>query len=199
MAVLIVTAIVIRIKLRKATEIPKGLQNFVEFIIETFDGMMKTSMGDKLSFLGSWFFTAFIFILASNMSGMFGLRPPTADWTTTFAMALVTLILIHAMALRYRPKNHLKSLFLEPIFIFFPLNLIGELARPISLSFRLYGNVLAGFILLTMYYTLMPVALRFFIPIPIHIYFDLFSGFLQTYIFCILSMTFVGIAATDEQ
>ena len=77
------------------------------------------------------------------------------------------------------------------MFIFFPLNLIGELARPVSLSFRLFGNILAGTILMTLVYKLAPLVLQFVIPAALHAYFDLFTGALQTYIFCALSIMFI--------
>jgi F-type H+-transporting ATPase subunit a len=98
------------------------------------------------------------------------------------------------MGLRHRKGEYLKS-FIKPNLIFLPLNLIGELARPISLSFRLFGNVLAGMILTSLIYAL-PIYFRVVIPTFLHAYFDLVTGALQTYIFCILSMTFVGSAAS---
>jgi len=87
---------------------------------------------------------------------------------------------------------------LQPIPIFFPLNLIGEIARPISLSFRLFGNVLAGTIFMSLVYALVPIYLRFALPAALHAYFDLFSGALQTYIFCVLSLSFIHSASSAE-
>jgi len=194
MLFLVALAVIVRLRLRKFTEIPKGFQNAVESVIEIFEGFALNALGEKLLPLGKWFFTVFAFILASNLSGMIGLRPPTADWATTFALALATFILIQAMGIRYRKGQYIKSFF-EPHPVFFPLNAIGELARPISLSFRLFGNVLAGFILITLVYNLTPIFARFGLPAALHAYFDLFSGVLQTYIFCILSMMFIKEAA----
>ena len=205
MAIMIGLAIVIRIKLylnKKADpdayiNNPKGLQNVIETIVETFDGFVRKTAGDRLAYLGHWFFTVFFFILFSNFSGIL-LRPPTADWTVTFAMALATFILIQAMGLKYRPKAYLKSFF-QPIFLFFPLNVIGELARPVSLSFRLFGNILGGAIILGLIYGIAPVVARFIFPVALHIYFDLAMGFLQTYIFTVLSLSFIGsMAGTNE-
>jgi len=65
----------------------------------------------------------------------------------------------------------------------------------VSLSFRLFGNILAGLILTSLVYSLLPVYLRLILPVALHIYFDLFTGILQTYIFCVLSLTFIGSAA----
>lgn len=190
MLVLIVLAVIVRIKLRSFREIPTGFQNAVESVIEIFENFVDNTLGEKLRYLGPWFFTVFAFILFSNLSGVFGLRPPTADWGTTFAFALATFILIQIVGIRYRKMDYLKSFF-YPNPIFFPLNLIGELARPISLSFRLFGNVLAGMIMMTLIYSLTPKLVQIGLPVFLHAYFDLFSGALQTYIFCMLSLMFV--------
>jgi len=193
MAALIIFAIVVRINLKKWRDVPKGLQNVVEMMVETFDNLVRSVAGEKFMFLGNWYFMVFAFILISNICGVIGLRPPTADWATAFAFALATFFLIHAMGIRYRKLGYLKS-FIEPYIPFLPLNIIGELARPISLSFRLFGNVLGGMILMSLVYAL-PIYVRFIIPTFLHAYFDLFSGALQTYIFCILSLSFINSAA----
>lgn len=190
MLVLIAFAVLVRVMLRRFQEIPTGFQNVVETIVEIFDNFIRNSAGERLMPLGTWFFTAFLFIFVSNISGLVGLRPPTADWATTFAFALATFILIQVAGLKYRGAEYIKSFF-QPHPVFFPLNLIGELARPVSLSFRLYGNVLSGMILLTLVYSITPVFVRFGIPVFLHAYFDLVTGALQTYIFCILSLVFI--------
>jgi len=186
---------VARLKLRAYKEIPSGFQNAVEAIVEAFDKFAKDTLGDKNMFLGNWFFMVFAFVLISNLSGIVGMRPPTADWATTFALTLVSFALIHVMGVVHRRGRYLKSFF-EPNFVFFPLNLIGELARPVSLSFRLFGNVLAGMIVMSMLYSLAPIFLRFVIPVALHAFFDLLYGALQTYVFCVLSMTFIHMAST---
>ena len=198
MLVLIAAAIVIRIKLRGLQEIPAGAQNAVEAVIELFDDFVRNTAGEKLMNLGNWFFMVFVFVIASNLSSLVGLRPPTADWGTVFALALATLVLIQVMGAVHTRGAYLKKFF-KPNPIFFPLNLIGELARPVALSFRLFGNILAGMILISLFYTLAPIYARFFIPVVLHAYFDLFSGALHTYIFCVLSLTFIGAAASSSE
>ncbi|MGI5900683.1 MAG: F0F1 ATP synthase subunit A [Christensenellales bacterium] len=196
MALLIALAIFVRIKLRRFQEIPKGFQSIIEAAVELFDNFMLSAVGERLMSLGTWFFTLFIFIFTCSLSGIIGMRPPTADWATTFALALMTLILIQVMGIKYRGKEYLKSFF-SPHPVFFPLNLIGELARPVSLSFRLFGNTLSGLILMTLVYSLAPVVFRFAIPAALHAYFDIAIGALQTYIFCMLSLMFIK-QATEE-
>jgi len=198
MLLLIALAFVVREKLQKFSEVPSGFQNVVETIVEAFNNFVRDAAGEKLVFLGNWFFTVFIVILLSNLSGLLSLRSPTADWSFTLMLALVTFVLIQAMGIKFRKFGYIKNLF-EPNPLFFPLNVIGELARPVSLSFRLFGNILSGTILLTLLYGMAPVLVCFLVPIPVHGFFDVFAGVLQTYIFCVLSLSFIGAAAATEE
>ena len=197
MAALILFAIAVRILLRRFKTVPAGFQNAIEAIVEAFDNIVRSSAGESFMGLGNWYFMVFAFILVSNLSGIVGLRPPTADWATTFAFAMATFFLIQAMGIKRRGGKYLKSFF-EPIFIFFPLNLIGELSRPISLSFRLFGNVLAGLIITSLFYSL-PIYLHFVLPVALHAVFDIFFGALQTYVFCALSLAFIRSAASAAE
>jgi len=197
-AILIAFALLIRIKLRKWEVMtrPSGLQNFVEFAVETFEKFFKDNSSLKVSYLAPWFFTLFVFLLISNMIGVAGLRPPTADWGMTFPLAVTSFLLMQFAGLRYRPKNYFKSFF-KPIFLFFPLNIMGELAKPVALSFRLFGNVLAGVIIISLLYGMAPLLFRLGVPVFLHAYFDIISGLLQAFIFTVLSIAFVGLAAED--
>ena len=200
MGILITFAIIVRVKLRNFKDVPTGFQNVVEMLVEAFDNYVIGVAGEKLSFLAYWFSTVFIFILLSNLSGLFSaglLRPPTADWSMTLALALVTVTLIHVMGVKYQGSRYIKS-FIEPYPFFLPINLIGEISRPISLSFRLFGNILSGFIVMALIYNIAPVFVRFGIPAALHVYFDLFAGILQTYIFVTLGLTFISGAAAEE-
>jgi len=197
-ALLIVLAVIVRIKLSKFQEVPTGFQNIVELIVESFHNLVVKSAGLKLSWVGGWFFTVFSFLLISNLSGLFlFIRPPTADWPTPLSLALITLVLIQFVGLRYRGWDYIKTFF-EPIFIFFPVNVLGELSRPVALSFRLFGNVLGGMILLSLVYTLAPMILMVTLPFALHVYFDIFAGSLQAFIFTILSLTYLGVASTHS-
>jgi len=197
-AALVLIAIIVRIKLKNFRDIPRGFQNAIEAIVEIFDRFVRESAGERLASLGNWFFMVFCFILISNISGLFLMRPPTADWTVTFAFALVTLIIIHYHAFKNKRMEHIKGLF-KPIFLFFPINIIGELARPISLSFRLYGNVFSGMVLITLIYSLAPPFALFGFPLVLHGFFDIFAGVLQTYVFCIVSLSLIGVLSAPEE
>lgn len=194
MLFLIAVAVIVRIKLKNFKVVPTGFQNAIEAIIEIFDNFALGSLGDKLAYIAPWFFMVFVFLLSSSLFSVFGLRAPTADWATTFAMAFASFALMLILGFKHRKGKYLKSFF-EPHFIFFPLNLIGELAKPVSLSFRLFGNVLSGTIILTLYYSLTPLLVQFGIPVLLHGFFDVVFGALQTYIFVIISLMYVRGAA----
>jgi F-type H+-transporting ATPase subunit a len=110
---------------------------------------------------------------------------------TTAGFGLATFIILHYMWLKTRNiKGYIKD-FMQPNPVFLPINVISELALPLSLSFRLFGNLLGGVILLGMVYGMFPVFLRFGVPVVLHAYLDLFAGSIQAFIFTILSMTFI--------
>ena len=197
-ALLFIFAIIVRIKSAKwnAMDKPTGLQNFVEMCVGGFEGFFKSNAGTKLSYLSPWYFSLFVFLIFSNMIGVTPLRPPTADWGMTFPLAFTSFVFLQFAGFRYRPVNHIKGFF-APIFLFFPMNLLGELAKPVALSFRLFGNILGGLILMSLLYGIAPIAVQFLLPTFLHLYFDIAAGLLQAFIFVVLSLAFLGLAAED--
>ena len=197
MVLLIALAIVVRVKLSKFEEVPTGFQNFIELAVETFDNFVINSAGAKLSWIGGWFFTVFTFLLISNMSGLITfIRPPTADWSLTVALAIITVVMMQGVGIWYRGRDYLKG-FLKPFFLFLPINILSEFSRPISLSFRLFGNVLGGMILVSLVYALAPTVLALFLPVVLHAYFDIVSGAMQAFVFTVLSLTYMGLASAS--
>jgi F-type H+-transporting ATPase subunit a len=190
MGILLVFALVVRIKLRSFKAVPAGFQNFVELIVEMFDNFVVSTMGEKYGYFANWFFGVFAFILLSNLSGLLTLRPPTADIACTAALGVSTFLMIHFFGLAKNLKAYVQSYF-QPLAFLFPINLISEVAVPVSLSFRLFGANLGGFILMSLIYNMFPLFLLVGIPSVLHGYFDVFAGALQAYIFTILSMTFI--------
>lgn len=195
MSIIIALAIIARIKLKSFKLVPTGFQNVVEIIVEVFDNFATNALGKNLSYIAPWYFMVFVFIFSSSMFSIFGLRAPTADWATTFALAFASFSLMIIMGFKHQKGQYLKSFF-NPHFVFFPLNLIGELAKPVSLSFRIFGNMLSGTIILTLYYSLTPLFVQFGIPALLHGFFDVIFGTIQTYIFVIISIMYVESAAS---
>ncbi len=194
MGVLIILAVIARIGLKNYKAVPSGLQNVTEAVVESFDKFATGALSPKLSYVSPWFFSTFLFILFSALSSVIGLRAPTADWATTFALALVSFFLMVFLGIKHRKGDYGRDL-LVPHPVFLPVNLIGELAKPVSLSFRLFGNMLSGTILLALYYGLTPILAHIGIPAILHGIFDVAFGALQTYIFVIISMMYIYNAA----
>lgn len=183
--------LVFRHEIMKDYDEPNTIQNIAEMLVETLDKMVEGSMGEKRApKYRNYVEMLMIFLVVSNTSGLFGLRPPTADFATTFALALITFVMIEYAWIRYKGPAFFKDL-LEPFPIFLPVNIISEFATPVSMSLRLFGNVLSGTIMLSLWYTLLPWFVKIGIPTFLHTYFDLFSGLIQTYVFGMLTMTFV--------
>jgi F-type H+-transporting ATPase subunit a len=199
MAVLVIFTFIVRSKIKNFKETPRSasFQNVIEAAVEAMSNMAESNLGKELSWLGGYFFGVFAFILLSNYSGLFKLRPPTADFATTLALAMNTFFLIHILGLVRRKGEYLKD-YLKPVFLFLPMNIIGELSRPVSLSFRLFGNILGGTIMLDLLYVSLPIIFRIALPDFIHAYLDIFVGALQAFIFCVLSMTFINEKASGE-
>ncbi|MGN0483188.1 MAG: F0F1 ATP synthase subunit A [Lachnospiraceae bacterium] len=189
-------------RFKTASEVPGTFQNIVEMIVEALDHMVGDAMGKNSPKFVNYISTIFVFILASNLSGLFGLRPPTADYGTTLALAVITFVLIHFNQFKYQKKKDIWKDMCSPLPpwlpIWFPINVISELAVPVSLSLRLFANVLSGTIMMSLVYGL----LHWFAviwPAALHVYFDLFSGAIQTYVFCMLTMTYINNAMTTEE
>jgi len=188
-------AVAANIVMRRATEIPKGFQNVVELVVEKLDGMVGASMGKNARGFRNYIGTVFIFILISNFSGLLGLRPPTADYGVTLPLGVLTFILIHFNQFKYQKPKAIWRDMCSPLPpwlpIWFPINIISEIAVPISLSLRLFANVLSGTVMMALIYGLLQKFALIW-PAALHVYFDLFSGAIQTYVFCMLTMTYVN-------
>ena len=202
MAIMVVLAIVANRKLKNATEVPDSVQNVVELVVELLEGMVNGTMGKWAPGFVNYIGTIFIFILLSNISGLFGLRPPTADYGTTLCLGLITFSLIHINTFKHQSVKQIwvdKCSPLPPwLPIWLPINIISDIAVPISLSLRLFANVLSGTVMMALVYGLLSVV-AYGWPAVLHVYFDLFSGAIQTYVFCMLTMTYISNAGGDAE
>ena len=188
MAFLVGIAVITTKNLQK---VPKSnLQNFMELIYEGVEWLVDSSMGKENRSYLPYVGTLTLFLVIANITGVIMVRQPTADLNTTFALALLTFILTHISGMRRKGVGGYMKGFLEPLPFMMPLNAISELAQPVSLSFRLFGNMLGSLIILALLYSFAPVV----IPIVPHMYFDIFVGIIQTFIFVMLTMTYISIA-----
>ena len=210
--VLLVLAFMLRRGLRM---VPGKIQNIAEIILDGALGMMDSVLGDrkKSEKYLPVVFTVFLFVLCSNWLGLVPgvgsvvvrmnggvvplLRAPAADLNFTLALALIAVTFINALGIaavgwKGRLKNFLN--FESPIAFFVGiLELISEFAKIISFSFRLFGNVFAGEVLLTIMAFLSP----YVVPLPF-MFLEIFVGFIQAFIFGMLTLVFVSMAVSGE-
>ena len=195
---ILLVAVLANRALTKASDVPGAFQNVVELIVEMLDGMVGGVMGRQAVRFQNYIGTIFIFILFSNISGLLGLRPPTADYGVTFALGIITFTLIHFNKFKYQKVSGVLKGLCEPWPIWAPINIISDLAVPISLSLRLFANVLSGTAIMALIYALLSkVAIIW--PAALHVYFDLFSGAIQTDVFCMLTMTYIADACNTGE
>ena len=158
MLILIGFSIAANRAMRRAAEEPSGFQNVVELIVEKLDGVVDGTMGKGAPKFYNYIGTIFIFILFSNISGLLGLRPPTADYGVTLPLGVLTFILIHYNQFKFQKPKDIWADMCSPLPpwlpIWLPINLISEIAVPISLSLRLFANVLSGTVMMALVYGL---------------------------------------------
>lgn len=199
MAVLTIFALVAT---RRFDKVPKGLQNVIELLVDMVYKLTAQTMGEDKKAFAPYIGTLMMYLICANLAGLFGFRPPTADVNTTMALALLTFFMIHFFGMKRKGVGTYLKGFLQPFPVMLPLNIIGELATPISLSFRLFGNIVGGLIIMNLLYGALgglsanlgisiPV-LQTGIPAVLHLYFDVFAGVLQSFIFAMLTMVFVS-------
>lgn len=186
MGILIILALILR---RNLQLYPSKLQNVVEMVVDSIAGLVSSTMGDQRKGFTPYIATLFLFIAFSNLTGIIGLRPPTSDINITAGLALMTFFAIHFYGLKHKGWKHIKGM-AEPFFLFLPINIIGELAKPVSLAMRLFGNIFGGAVIMAM----ISGAIALFVPVLPSLYFDIFSGLLQSFIFTMLTMVFITLA-----
>ncbi len=180
---------------RKMKAVPTGLQNSAEIVVETVNNFVKNLMGEHhYRTYAPYIGTLGLYLVFSNTLGaLFFTKPPTRTFAIPVALAIMTIVLVIASSIRYRGfKGWVKSLF-EPIPIMFPFNLLEYIIKPLSLCMRLFGNILGAYILMEMLIHI-PVA-----PSIASLYFDLFDGGLQAFVFVLLTTLYVSEAIGEEE
>ena len=194
MAIVLVIAF---LAVRNLSLVPKGWQNVIEMVVEGLQAQMKGTMGKGGMFLAPFIISLFMFLLVSNWLGLIpGMASPTNDLNTTLGLALLVIVMVHVLGV-VRKGGHYIGHFFKPTPIFVIINAIEEIAKPITLSFRLFGNILAGEILIIILLKLMPI----WMPVPsvIWLAFSIFIGAVQAFIFTMLSMAYFANAVKEDE
>jgi F-type H+-transporting ATPase subunit a len=131
--------------------------------------------------------TVLFYIGFANIIGIFGFKPPAKDMNITIAVALMSIVLIEFAGIKARKFGGWLKSFSEPIAIVTPINILEIAIRPLSLCMRLFGNVLGAFVIMELIEILIPVG----IPMVFSLYFDIFDGFIQAYVFVFLTSLFI--------
>ncbi len=195
---------------------PSKKQLMAEKIILTLHGFVDDNMGEGWRSFAPYIGALFGFVGFSNLLSLTGLRSPTADLAVTLSLALITFVMIHKTKIKANGGflGYLKS-FTQPFAVMTPLNIVGDLATPVSMSFRLFGNMVAGLVISALLYGALAVGSTAFlnligatmisfpifqvgVPAVLSLYFDIFTGLIQAYIFCVLTMVFVSSAAAED-
>lgn len=171
--------------------VPSGLQNFMEAVITGIENLIDETMGHKGRAYFPLIATFALFILVSNLIALIpGFYPPTANLNTNFALALTVFFMTHIVGVKEHGVAYLKH-FMGPILVLAPLmfiiELIGHLARPVSLSLRLFGNMYGHEIVLMIFLALVP----FLLPVPMMLM-GVLVAFIQTFVFTLLAMIYIG-------
>ena len=189
-------------------------QHIAEYIVEQVSSLVSGNMGERFSMFAPFVAAIMGISVFSSLLTLVGLFPPTSDINITAGWAILVFILITHYKLKCGPIYYLKG-FAEPIPLFAPLNVIGEIATPVSMAFRHYGNVLSGSVISVLVaaalqglsaklLSWLPGALAGFplfqigLPAVLSIYFDVFSGCLQAFIFAMLTMLYISNGLPEE-
>ena len=184
---------------RKLEIRPNRRQTVVEYLYDMLKNFLTSNMGEKhlelLPFVG----TLFIYLLIMNLIGLFGVPIPTKNFSITVSLGLITFFMVQYYPIKKHGLKRYFKAYSFPTAIVTPINILERIMLPVSLALRLFGNILAATFLIELAYEALEsvtVFLAIGIPVPLHAYFDVFDGAIQTIIFVILTM--INIKITTE-
>lgn len=173
------------------TEAPRGIYVLLELLVQFINKFCQDNFGKYWKRYAPYILTLALYLIIANAWGITGLRPPTASVNVTFAFSLTTFFLIHLTGITTRGFGKWFKGLLEPFPFMLPMNIMGELAVPISLGLRLFGNIFSGVIITGLIYGVLGWASPLVTPV-IHAIFDLFFGAIQVVVFVMLTTIFIS-------
>lgn len=187
-AVMAVVAFLLTRNLKVQGNISKR-QLLLEMAYEKAEAFFKTIMGPKVEKYIPWLMSLGLFIGISNMIGLLGFKPPTKSMQVTAAMAITSIVLVEYSA--FKDKGFIGRLkgFTKPVSLVTPINILEVFTKPLSLCMRLFGNIIAAFTIMELVKCVPFLKIGF--PAVFSLYFDLFDGLLQAYIFCFLTAIYL--------
>ena len=190
-----ITILIAWLATRRLSAVPTSKwQNFLELIVVGLIDQVESSIGPKGKVITPLIITLFVFLLISNWLGLVpGFTSPTNDINTTLGLALMVILLAHGIGMVRRGVFSYLKHFIQPSIFFLPINIIEEIAKPVTLSFRLFGNILAGEILIIILGMLVP----YVVP-TLWLAFSVFVGIVQSLIFTIMSLSYLSNSLQDD-
>lgn len=187
MAVLVLLSVILVRNLR--VENPGKVQLALEAAIGWAQDFFEGILGKENRRYFPYLITVLLFLGASNtIAPLCGFKPPTKDLNVTAALALMSMCLIEYSGIRKNGLKHWAKHFAQPVPVVAPIMILEIVIRPLSLCMRLFGNMLAGFVVMELIKTVIPIL----VPIPVSFYFDIFDGLLQAYVFVFLTALFMN-------
>ena len=163
-------------------------QAFVEWIVTKLTDLVEGMVGEKGRAFIPYLITVLLYVGLANIIGIFGFKSPTKDLNVTAALALMSIILVEAAGIYYLGMRKWLHKFTEPIAVVTPINILEVFTRPLSLCMRLFGNVLGAFVIMELIKT---ITHNILLPAVFCLYFDLFDGLLQAYVFVFLTSLYI--------
>ncbi len=175
--------------------VPGPLQSAAEVLVGAFRSLVGDTLGERGPRYLALILSMFVFILLSNWLGMIPfLEEPTKDLNTALILGLLGFVVAHVSAVRAKGWRAYAREYFQPFFLMFPLNVIGELAKVVSISFRLYGNIMGGSIILLVVSHLVRQIL---LPPFLNAFFGVFVGTVQAFVFAMLTLTYISVAVQE--
>ncbi len=162
-------------------------QQLLETAVCGLENLIKGIVGEAGEAYVPYLFTVILYIGIANISGLFGVKPPTKDLNVTAGLALMSIVLIQVASIRAKGVGGWCKGFAKPMAIIAPLNVLELIIKPLSLCMRLFGNVLGSFVVMELIKLVIPVG----VPAALSLYFDIFDGLIQAYIFVFLTGLFI--------
>ena len=190
MGILIVLAI---LATRRLGRVPNPLQRVMEVYVSAMDSLVQEVLETRNRGYFTLAATMFLFLFLCNAIGIIpGLTEPTRDLNPPLGLGIMGFFLTHTAAIREKGFFPYLAEFARPFFIMFPLNIIGELAKVVSISFRLFGNIFGGAIIIAV---VSPLVYHMIIPPFLTAFFGLFIGLIQAFVFTMLTITYIAVAS----
>lgn len=162
-------------------------QLLIEKFIEMIYNGLYNLIGEKGKRYIPYLITVMLYLGVANMLGMFGIRPPTKDLNTTAGLALMSIVLVQYAGIHEKGVGGWIKSFAHPMALITPMNILELGIKPLSLCMRLFGNVLGAFIIMELIKYVCPVV----VPMILSLYFDIFDGCLQAYVFVFLTSLYI--------